>query len=139
MSVKNCGVDNEITSLQDEINLLNETVYQIQDELDIDDGLIKSNGASIAQLNTNVMKIGGIYGVPIYGWSTQDAGFITIPKTTGTWIGCFNDVNLDLDTDGTYMVSLNFMTFINNGDIGHNPITVGCELFQGNLGLATIP
>ena len=29
------------------------------------------------------------------------------------------------------------MTFINNDNIGHNPITVGCELFEGNLGLVT--
>ena len=35
------------------------------------------------------------------------------------------------------MVSLNFMTVINNDNISHNPITVGCELFQGGLGIAT--
>jgi hypothetical protein len=137
MSVKNCDVEFDVSTLQDEVNLLNTAVIQIEDDLDHDEDLIEGNGQSIAQLNTNVQKIGGVYGVPISSWSTQNSGFITIPKSTGTWIGCLNNVNLGLPVAGTYLVSLNFTTFTNNGNLGHNPVTVGCELFQDGTGLVT--
>ena len=137
MSVKNCDVEFDVSTLQEQVDLLNTAVIEITDDLDNDAVLIEGNGQSIAQLNTNVQKLGGVYGFAINEWSTQNAGFITIPKSTGTWIGALDNVNMNLNVAGTYLVSLNFTTFTNNGNLGHNPVTVGCELFQNNIGIVT--
>jgi hypothetical protein len=93
---------------------------------------------NITALQNSVSYIGTLYSVPIYNWRTQDSGPITIPQKTGMWFQGFVNQNIGLPQPGVYMVNINYTTFINTAGHTDRPtITVGCELFQNNVGLST--
>jgi hypothetical protein len=127
-----------------------------QTEIDAIQLEVDKNGVDIAQLTaevdaisvqqvtdeTNINYLGKIKGFGLSDWDTAGQ-VLTIPHSTGTWVDAFSNKNMSLSVNGIYLISLNFTTFINTGSIGHNPITIGCELFQINtdgslVALATV-